>query len=80
MPQLPQQAADRALAVLEVHRANLMFTPGVIGAGIGASNRADGEAAIVIYVNKDAGNRPNLPDSIDGIPVDVVLTDQFIAF
>jgi hypothetical protein len=79
MPQLPQQAADRALAVLEVHRANLMFTPGVIGAGIGASDRADGGAAIVIYVNKDAGNRPNLPDSIDGIPVTVILTDQFIA-
>ena len=80
MPQLPQQAADRALAVLEVHRANLMFTPGVMGAGIGASNRADGEAAIVLYVNKNSGNRPNLPDSIDGIPVTVVLTDEFIAF
>lgn len=79
MPQLPQQAADRALAVLEVHRASLMFTPGVMGAGVGASNRADGEAAIVIYVNK-AGNRPNLPDSIDGIPLNVVVTDQFIAF
>ena len=80
MPQLPQQAADRALAVLEVHRANLMVTPGVQGAGIGASNRADGEAAIVLYVNKNSGNRANLPDSIDGIPVLVVLTDEFIAF
>jgi hypothetical protein len=80
MPQLPQEAADRALAVLEVHRGNLMVTPGVQGAGIGASNRADGEAAIVLYVNKNSGNRPNLPDSIDGIPVVVVLTDEFIAF
>jgi hypothetical protein len=80
MPQLPQEAADRASAVLEVHRASLMFTPGVIGAGVGASNRADGEAAIVIYVDKDSANRPNLPDSIDGIPVTVVLTDKFIAF
>jgi hypothetical protein len=77
--QLPQHAADRASAVLEVHRTSLMFTPGVIGAGVGASNRADGEAAIVIYVDKDSANRPNLPDSIDGIPVTVVLTDQFIA-
>lgn len=77
--QLPQQAADRALAVLEVHRANLMVTPGVMGAGVGASDRADGEAAIVLYVNKNSGNRPNLPDSIDGIPVTVVLTDEFIA-
>jgi hypothetical protein len=78
--QLPQQAADRALAVLEVHRANLMVTPGVMGAGVGASNRGDGEASIVLYVNKNSGNRPNLPDSIDGIPVTVVLTDEFIAF
>jgi hypothetical protein len=80
MPQLPQQAVDRASAVLEVHRANLMFQPGVMGAGVGASGRADDEAAIVIYVNKDSAARPILPDSIEGIPVLVVLTDQFIAF
>lgn len=79
MPQLPQQAADRALAVLEVHRANLMFQPGVMGAGIGAG-RTDGEASIVIYVNKNAEQKAFLPDNIDGIPVTVVLTDQFIAF
>jgi hypothetical protein len=80
MPQLPQEAADRASAVLEVHRANLMFQPGVIGAGVGLSGRADGEAAIVIYVNKDAGQRPILPDNIEGIPLTVILTDPFIAF
>ena len=80
MPELPQQAADRASAVLENHRANLMFQPGVMGAGVGLSGRADGEAAIVIYVNKDAGQKPFLPDSIEGIPVNVILTDQFVAF
>lgn len=79
MPQLPQQAADRASAVLDVHRANLMFQPGVIGAGVGLSGRVDGEAAIVIYVNKNAGNKPILPADIEGIPVTVVLTDEFIA-
>jgi hypothetical protein len=80
MPILPQQASDRATAVLDVHRANLMFQPGVIGAGVGASGRADGEAAIVIYVNKDAGTRPVLPTDIEGIAVMVILTDPFIAF
>ena len=78
LPTLPQQAADRASAVLEVHRANLMFTPGVIGAGIGLG-RTDNEASIVVYVNKDAPNRPFLPESIEGIPVTVVLTDEFVA-
>src|SRR6185436_11477054 len=34
MPQIPAQAADRASAVLERHRASLMFTPGVMGAGV----------------------------------------------
>lgn len=79
MPILPQQAADRASAVLENHRANLMFQPGVIGAGIGASDKADGEAAIVIYVNKNSANKPFLPDSIEGIPLTVILTDEFVA-
>jgi len=55
-----------------------MFQPGVMGAGIGLSGRADGEAAIVIYVNKDAGTRPFLPG--EGTPVTVILTDQFVAF
>lgn len=80
MGMLPQQASDRALAVLEQYRANLMFLPGVMGAGIGVSGREDGEAGIVIYVNKDSQARPPLPDSIDGIPVVVILTDQFIAY
>ena len=80
MQQLPPQAVDRVSAVLEVHRANLMFQQGVIGAGIGASGRADGEPAIVIFVNKNARVRANLPDNLDGVPVTVVLTDEFVAY
>ena len=78
MPQLPQQAADRASAVLENHRANLMFQPAVMGVGVGLG-RTENEAAIVIYVNKDSGTQPVLPTDIEGIPVTVILTDQFIA-
>ena len=78
MPLLPQQAADRVSAVLENHRANLMFQPGVMGVGVGLG-RTDNEASIVIYVNKDSGAQPVLPDNIEGIPVTVILTDQFIA-
>jgi len=78
MPQLPAQAADRASAVLERHRASLMFTPGVMGAGVGVSDDTSVEAAIVVYVNKDSA-RPFLPDNIEGIPVRTIFTDQFIA-
>jgi hypothetical protein len=78
MPQLPQQAAERVSAVLENHRANLMFQPGVMGVGVGLG-RTDNEASIVVYVNKDSAAKPFLPDNLEGIPVTVVLTDQFIA-
>jgi hypothetical protein len=80
MPVLPQQAADRASAVLEVHRANLMATPGVIGAGIGATSENDLEPAIVVYVDRTSGNRPVFAPALDGVALKVVLTDPFVAF
>jgi hypothetical protein len=78
--ELPQQASDRALAVLELHRANLMFQPGVIGAGVGSASDDNLEAAIVIYVDRTSSARPQLLRELDGIPVRVVLTDPFVAF
>jgi hypothetical protein len=78
--QLPQQAAARALSVLEIHRANLMFQPGVIGAGVGTTAEDDQEAAIVVYIDRTSGERPLLSPSLDGIPVRLVLTDPFVAF
>lgn len=80
MRQLPEQAADRATAVLDLHRANLMATPGVIGAGVGATAEDETEPAIVIYVDRTAPGRPQFAQSMDGIAVRVVLTDPFVAF
>lgn len=80
MRQLPEQAADRATAVLELHRANLMATPGVIGAGVGATAEDETEPAIVIYVDRTAPGRPQFAQSMDGVAVRVVLTDPFVAF
>ena len=80
MRQLPEQAADRALAVLELHRAYLMATPGVIGAGVGATAEDETEPAIVIYVDRTAPGRPQFAQSMDGIAVRIVLTDPFVAF
>ncbi|HEX5966548.1 MAG TPA: hypothetical protein VFY51_11480 [Pyrinomonadaceae bacterium] len=80
MRQLPEQASDRALAVLELHRANLMATPGVIGAGVGATAEDETEPAIVIYVDRTAPGRPQFAQSMDGIAVRVVLSDPFVAF
>ena len=80
MRQLPEQAANRALAVLELHRANLMATPGVIGAGVGATAEDETEPAIVIYFDRTAPGRPFFAQSMDGIAVRVVLSDPFVAF
>lgn len=80
MRQLPEQAADRATAVLELYRANLMATPGVIGAGVGATADDETEPAIIIYVDRTAPGRPQFAQSMDGIAVRVVLTDPFVAF
>lgn len=80
MPQLPLQASDRASAALENNRANLMATPGVIGAGVGATSENDTEAAIIIYVDRTSGHRPVFAPSLDGVAVRVVHTDPFVAF
>lgn len=78
--QLPEQASDRASGVLELHRANLMATPGVIGAGVGATSENDIEPAIVVYVDRTAPGRPVFAPALDGVAVRVVYTDPFVAF
>jgi hypothetical protein len=80
MPELPEQAVLHASQVLEQHRDNLMTTPLVIGVGVGRSDTNDGEAAIVVYVDKTTGARPILPRSLGGVKVRVELTDPFVAF
>jgi len=80
MQQLPERAADRASAVLELYRASLMGTPGVIGAGVGATAEDEVEPAIVVYVDRTAPGRPQFAPSLDGVAVRVVVTDPFVAF
>jgi len=77
---LPEQALARASTVLEQHRARFMAQPGVIGVGVGASDKDDGEASIVIYVDRTSGAKPQFTDTLDGLAVRVVHTDPFIAF
>jgi Peptidase family S64. len=80
MRQLPAQASERASAALENYRANLMATPGVIGAGVGASADSDIEAAIIVYVDRTSAARPQFAPSLDGVAVRVVYTDPFVAY
>jgi hypothetical protein len=73
------QSMFRANAVAVRHKARLMSRPGIVAVGIGASVDQPGEAAIVIYVNQAAIPLPPLPASIEGIPVRIELTDEFVA-
>ena len=56
-----------------------MSRRGIVAVGVGASADQPGEAAIVIYVNQAAVRLPPLPASIEGIPVRIELTDEFVA-
>jgi hypothetical protein len=80
MPELPEQAAEQAGQVLDLHRDALMARRGVIGVGVGRSDTNEAEAAIIIYVDRTAGARPQLPRNLDGLRVQVIETDPFVAF
>jgi len=43
-----------------------MTRAGVLGVGAGASDKNNAEAAVVIYVDKTAGARPQLPGKLEG--------------
>lgn len=80
MPELPEQAVEHAGQVLELHRKELMARPSIIGVGVGRSDQNGAEAAIIIYVDRTAGPRGQLPKTLDGLRVQVVESDPFVAF
>lgn len=80
MPQLPDQATQRAIQVLNQHRDELMVHSQILGVGVGRSDENDNDAAIIIYVDRTAVARPFVPESLDGVRVRVELTDPFIAY
>jgi len=73
------QALARAAAVKNQHASGLLSRRGVQGVGVGGSSADPAQAAIVIYVIAGADHAP-LPDSIDGVPTEIVSTDRFRAF
>jgi hypothetical protein len=78
--QLPSEAAAHARKALERTRHDLMATRGVLGVGVGASDADSQQAAVVVYVDKTAAARPQLPAKVEDVPVKVYLTDPFVAF
>jgi hypothetical protein len=83
--QLPTQvnpaAVDAVRRVKERHEARLLAIPGVVGLGVGRSERVIGQAAIEIYVKQATGSlRQAIPDSLEGVEVKIVETGEIQAY
>ena len=83
--QLPSSVNPAALdAVRKVkvrHEAKLLSVPGVVGVGIGQSEKLPGQAAIEVYVKEPASPmRSQLPSSLDGIEVKILETGEIHAY
>src|SRR5256885_7681454 len=75
-PCVPAQGdLDAALAVHTRHTLELMAIPGVLGTGVGVS--ADCRAVITIFTRE--ASVAGLPDTLEGIPVEVRVTGEIHA-
>ena len=80
-PPVNPAAVDAVRRVKEDHEARLLATPGVVGVGVGFSERVFGQAAIEIYVKQPASSmRPYLPGSLEGVEVKIVETGEIYAY
>ena len=70
-----QADLDAALAVHGRHTTELMAIPGVVGTAVGAT--ADCRPVIMVFT-KQAGVA-GVPDSLEGIPVEVKVTGEIVA-
>jgi len=76
-----QAQVRRAQEVLAAHEARLMEIPGVVGVGVGTTERGD-RAAIHVFVNVVAtgGRVPEaLPQQLEDVPVRAIQTDAIKA-
>jgi hypothetical protein len=80
-PQASPAAVDAVRRVKERHEGRLLAIPGVIGVGVGVSEKTSRQAAIEIYV-KEAGESLHraLPRSLDGVEVKIIETGEIRAY
>src|SRR5882724_4440255 len=80
-PQASQTAVDAVRKVKERHEGRLLAIPGVIGVGVGVSEKAFVQAAIEIYVKETTeARRQALPQSLDGVEVKTIETGEIRAY
>jgi len=80
-PQASQAAVDAVKRVRERHERRLLATPGVIGVGVGVSEKAGRQAAIEVYVIQATESlKQALPKSLDGVEVKIIETGEIHAY
>jgi hypothetical protein len=80
-PQASQAAVDAVRRVKERHEGRLFAIPGVIGVGVGGSEKAVGRAAIEVYVIKATDSLQRaLPGTLGGVEVKIVETGEIHAY
>lgn len=70
---------QRGVAAKQLHAADLLKQQGIIGVGVGRSDDAPGESAVVVYVEKGRAHAA-VPATIEGVRTKVVETQRFKAF
>ena len=83
--QLPGEAdpaaVDAVTRIKERHESRLLGIPGVVGMGVGLSDRVAGQPVIEIYVKQATDSlRRTLPASLDGVEVKIVETGEIFAY
>lgn len=76
---IQQTGIAQAMAVRDRNEARLHGYDGILGSGIGIG--PDSTANITVFVNKaNAGAKRHLPKKLEGIRVEVRMTDEFYAY
>jgi hypothetical protein len=78
-PALTLQRITSAIAIKEARVRDLMGQEGIIGVGVGRSEDAPGDAALVIYVEQGKFHS-SIPAEIDGIRTKIIEGDRFRTF
>lgn len=80
IPHISEMAVAGATAAMRTRERDIMARPGVLGIGVGASAVNSTEAAIKVYVDELLGSSTRLPRRINGVRVERIITDAFVAY
>jgi hypothetical protein len=76
-----ESAVDAVRRVKERHEGRLLSIPGVVGVGVGVSEKAIGQAAIEIYVKQATESLGRaLPSSLDNVEAKIIETGEIRAY